>query len=630
MISSMAPTISEQSLDSSLRDLAISVYHALSELQIRQNRLESDTDGSWVLRHPLQGVLAIPPQEILDGRDDFVRIAGIGLQKTEQGRVEVLDYGGIFDPLSGEVIGDHYSTSHFAWLASILKEEPCWREHVTAAFAFHEKTHRWYPFSKQEPHWEFNNLAWMGIWFRVKDSMPELSDRLRSVLLAAPWHPRPYGTNWKLMLSAFLLLRHKAFGRFQDRVLGYLYLKWALSLQDRDGCLLDVPRNGSRSLQYHAYSTALLFRMCDMGLVGSTVETRAMRAADWLLAHSAPDGDCNWRGRGQGQIFGYAASDYVFRSAIRRAPLNESAYRLSLQRLQDFIIAHRRTTGLLPLVLNEYPDEARVGWYDYNHLTVYNAFCGVWFALPPHISSSEASAEVTREAEVVHFVNSRVVIVRTEHIYFSVSGGERAYPSEAGLTPQMIWIWGIGSIIRGAGGPGHGSYGIRYALPQERHNFAAPLVVSESGGLTGPEFSRHHLSVWDNNIRLEGEYGGIHLIRTIDWSGQNGKLLVITDTVSAASKNMEQVKVIPFNLPLLANNVTAVNASGTSVALVFPQHSLVLDFQIAQCPAAVIVGEVEPQPLGPSLRIMAAPIVLRSNESRTVSQRWRLIDRAAP
>ena len=153
----------------------------------------------------------------------------------------------------------------------------------------------------------------------------------------------------------------------------------------QDGLILDEFK--TRSLQYHAFC---LYLICDL----VQQHPNADFLQDWLrrgvqisLAHVLDDGSAMWIGRGQEQVFGYAAliraTEFVHR-CIEPLPVE------LLNRLQQRVLSFQRDDGSFPLVLRRrepeppWPEQAPAvpGWYGYNTLADYLPFLGhaMWTA----------------------------------------------------------------------------------------------------------------------------------------------------------------------------------------------------------------------------------------------------------
>ena len=392
-----------------------------------------------------------------------------------QSREPGYDHGGIVDPLDGRVIGDHYATSHFAWSCSLRHAEtgdPGMLRAARAAMAFHTRTCLdEYPPGNWDYHWDFNNLAFVESFRLVAASVePAEAQGWRDTLAA--WKTNPHwAVNWVAMRAVAHDLRHDLLGRADDRARADKWLDFVLGAQLADGGIEDV-RGESLPSQYHTYTACLLHRLLGRR---PAVRRAVVAASRWLLAVTAPDGEMNALGRGQGQIFGYACAVYLFRAAATLDPdyacQHRWAARAVLGRLERFQTAE----GWWPLVLNGLPVNRRAGWYDYHHLTVYNAFAVLWLSLAARLDMPAGPAEPPAPREVwLH--QSGILTVRREH-YFALFAAGRpgaGYRTEAGITPHDL-TFGDEPFFRGPLGPGPGKYGSLAAGHGQEVNCLAPL-----------------------------------------------------------------------------------------------------------------------------------------------------------
>jgi len=152
----------------------------------------------------------------------------------------------------------------------------------------------------------------------------------------------------------------------------------------REGLIRDAL--GTRSLQYHAFSSLLVARLhalCGWPFLLDWLERAALLSRRQTMA----DGTALYLGRGQEQIFGYGSLLYVYEYVDRLCPelgLGEVTDRV-LGRLASF----QRPDGSFPLVLrrreperpNATADECPAGWYGYNTLYDYLPLLGVCLSL---------------------------------------------------------------------------------------------------------------------------------------------------------------------------------------------------------------------------------------------------------
>ena len=392
------------------------------------------------------------------------------------------DRGGIFDPLDGRVMGEHYSTTHFAWACALKAHngESPWFNRAKQAIEFHIRTSPdQYAKGNWDYHWDFNNLAFAETYSLLAPYL-DLDEKARWCRHLVQWKANTHLTiNWVAMRALALFRRSCLLDRPEDLTLAKKYLARVLKAQTRDGCLDDLP-GISRPSQYHAYTACLLFRMKALDPTGIT--RACIRAARWLLAICSPDGDTTHLGRGQGQVFGHVCGAYLFRKAQHLDPGFAGQYLRAEQLILDRLAQSQARKGWLPLVLSSGSLENRWGWYDYHHLTVYNAFAAVWLSLALH-EDIGSEKEVTSGSFPLGptpptlFRHSGIFSWRTPGFSLVCAAGETGggYSADAGITPHCLY-WQEQVLFRYPIGPGPGKYGTKERGARQAENIWAPMV----------------------------------------------------------------------------------------------------------------------------------------------------------
>ncbi len=398
------------------------------------------------------------------------------------------DQGGIFDPLDQRVIGDHYATTHFAWACALTHtagpDAQC-LEAARNAILFHIRTSpEEYPPGSWDYHWDFNNLAFVETYGLLADHLSTADRQLwRQSLLQ--WKTNVHGAiNWVAMRALALFRRGKLFKRPEDIREAEKYLERVLSVQTRDGCFDDLP-GISRPGQYHAYTACLLLRMKE---IAPTRITRAcIRAAQWLLAVCAPDGDITCPGRGQGQIFGVACAVYLFRAAETLEPERACHYQWAAEKNLARLTSHLNPRGFLPLVLNDRPVEERCGWYDYHHLTVYNAFALVWLLLARTEFDTGGTSQQPGQVSwprpepppsgIAFLPPSEFLSIRSSFFSLVCAAGASGagYATDVGISPHFVFFQNQ-PLFRYPVGPGPGKYGSGTKEKRQTENIWSPLI----------------------------------------------------------------------------------------------------------------------------------------------------------
>jgi hypothetical protein len=397
------------------------------------------------------------------------------------------DRGAIFDPLDGRPMGEHYAHTHFAWVCAMMHRREGgdeWLSRAMEAVEFHIRTSPdEYPPGDWDYHWDFNNLAFAETCALLRERLDApIRKRWEDALLA--WKTNPHSaTNWLAMRALGAWKRGTLLDRPSDHADAEEWLNRVFAAQTADGCFDDISGQ-SRPSQYHAYTAALLHRMREFA--PERIEPTLIPAARWLLAATGPDGDTTALGRGQGQIFGCVAAAYLFRAVALLDPGMAPYYLWVADRILEKLRKYQTELGWIPLVLNDVPVSERAGWYDYHHLTVYNAFAAVWLLLAEEIP---AATEARRPPPVgdILLEGSRVLSIRRDDAFSLWAAGEtgHGYAADAGIAPHFLHFQDI-PVFRYPVGPGPGKYGERVPHPDQAQNIWAPILREEDGPWIGP------------------------------------------------------------------------------------------------------------------------------------------------
>jgi len=396
------------------------------------------------------------------------------------------DHGGILDPLDGRVIGDHYSTTHFAWACALYYKKTGlkkWFERAVEAINFHIRTSPdEYKFGQWAYHWDFNNLAFIETYDLLKKDL-SLEDRKNWEEAILAWKTNTHhATNWLAMRALAAYKRGILFKRKNDFKDAKDWLGEVLAAQRPDGGIDDV-KGESCPAQYHAYTAALVYQLLPFE---PSVKKFLLKAAQWLLAITAPDGDMNIYGRGQGQIFGYACAIYLFLATSNLDHQNAPYYlwivKKNLERLERF----QHSEGWIPLVLNSESLSTRAGWYDYHHITVYNAFVAVWLLLAADLKVPKYNVHSPYH-KTIFFPKSGILVIHEKNFFTLWAGGEKGagYAVEAGITPHAVYVDEI-PIFKYPLGPALSKYGKNIRIRNQIENLWASLVKNKQGQWIAP------------------------------------------------------------------------------------------------------------------------------------------------
>ncbi|MFQ5706566.1 MAG: hypothetical protein ACE5HO_03905 [bacterium] len=414
-------------------------------------------------------------------------------------------------------MGEHYSASHFALLSAILHSEsddPKYLQHALDAFEFHRHTSAdEYRFSEWMYHWDFQNYALIEAYARLQGSLsPESKQQWQACLKNWRSNARNKLSNWAAMRALALLHRHVLFGSRWDKLGFYRNKTVALKGEQKNGCL-DDERGLSRPIQYHVYSAALLHRMFLLN-GDPRIGQKFLKSLEFFCAFVDPDGDFNYWGRGQEQIFGYGAAIYALTAAARMT--GDDQYEELARKVFAFLMGFQNE-GHFPLVLNAHEDHERFGWYDYHHTTVYNAFLGAWLGLAHESQSANNGKAFAVKPELPRRKDSQFAFLKNDNFFVGVASGLAHYATEPGLTPCHLWVRNFGWVYSCPGGATAAAFGKFYGDKNSLLNFLAPIAVDQSGRLYCPAGRQgviRHCS--ENQIICSLDYAAFRVNREID------------------------------------------------------------------------------------------------------------------
>ena len=219
--------------------------------------------------------------------------------------------------------------------------------------------------TNSEFHFEFNNYAFIDVYFEDKNMMNEV--------LPLQFKNTPC-TNWTLLRNCTKLKFNKSdIGAIEDT-------KSKLDLvQDKYGLIFDDP--GVKSFQYHCFSAAMVGEIYELTKDDYFLDS-FNKAVSFIRNFILPNGKTLHIGRGQEQTFGYGALAYILALSYK---FNKDSRCLSdLKKVLNLLEHEQRPDGSLPLVIGAkepHPaylvamdDVSYCGWYPYNNFFDYLPF----------------------------------------------------------------------------------------------------------------------------------------------------------------------------------------------------------------------------------------------------------------
>ncbi|MFO7889398.1 MAG: hypothetical protein R6V04_03565, partial [bacterium] len=451
--------------------------------------------------------------------------------------------------------GDHYAATHFALLGALLYEQskdPDIIVYINRAIDFHLRTSPdEYKFKKWGYHWDFKNYSFLET-YRIMQGYLTKEEKIK-------WKKGIYNyrenksnhlTNWFAMRAYSALLRYKLF----HNIFQLFRFFWRMFFIGRaklpDGCFDDYPHI-SRPIQYHVFVLALLHRIYLLKPIPK-IKRWFLQGVEYFVHFIDPDGCFNYIGRGQEQIFGYGIAFYVLETA-KSLDYNQAGFYQDLaDRMWEHLYQYQRK-NIFPLVLNTRDDSEQFGWYDYHHLTVYEAFLGVWLALAHRNTSNdqfELNKSLQRTNQVKHFRSSGQVVFSNDNYFVVFSRGTPEYISEPGITPIHLWFKKIGWFFSCPGGP-YSKFGKIKAANNIDKNFFAPIAKSkEQKQWYIPAFNKsRYVKSAANSLIMIYNYGPFIVKRKVIFKSEN---ILFRDELDFQIKKVyEHFRF--FNLPVITD-----------------------------------------------------------------------------
>jgi len=561
---------------------AETIFNWLAPYQILQDYITARSNEgrlSFQLNHPVEGSIAVdeplPPES-------YFRSHGIGLEMEKEGgkdvRLRVYDFGGIFDPIDSFVPGEHYATTHFALLGAILyleKRDPSILEKVKKAIDFHLATSRHaYRFREWGYHWDFQNYAFLEVYSLIKDALSEEEKkRWEEGLIHPTENKENLLTNWIAMRAYSSALRYRLFHRLSDQLRFFWRLRLIKKARQKDGCF-DDSRNRSRPIQYHVFTLALLHRILRI-CPNKKIEHDFLDGVRYFIPFVDPEGCFNYIGRGQEQLFGYGVALYVLEAAKSLDRQNTDLVQDAIQRIWHHLIQFKKN-GHFPLVLNVKRDEERFGWYDYHHLTVYEAFLGAWLALTHRIQNEVGSSQTVHTSVpkryVKHFQSTKVAVVSKSDYFIVFTGGTPDYISEPGITPAHLWFQGAGWVYSCPGGPSPEEFGRIRPVAHVEKNVLAPIAQDSAGRWIGPYGREAKIFKSDcDTTKMVFDYGPFKVQRVVHY-GDDTKLLFEDHIQFHKTQTFQEFRF--FNFPISTDKFQTILQNGTEIQFLVKEKAV--------------------------------------------------------
>jgi len=268
--------------------------------------------------------------------------------------------------------------------------------------------------SKSNFHWEFNNYALINLNKELNDN------RIRDNI-----HPLKFkGTkcsNWTILrgLTRIIANEKKNVGYFEifNKIIFY---------QNKNGLIKDDKY--VNSFQYHCFMIFLIIKAYE--ITGFTFLKKSfLKGVEFAKTIILRNGDNNYIGRGQEQIFGYGPLLYSLEKAYNLT--EDIDYKVKQNIVFENLIKYQRPNGSFPLVLRKneksFPkkidpnNNEYLGWYAYNNYFDYLPFLGYFLAELSLIYKNVEISEVEDRVESKSYFDGEYLLKRKNNYDFFIS-----------------------------------------------------------------------------------------------------------------------------------------------------------------------------------------------------------------
>lgn len=309
-------------------------------------------------------------------------------------------------------------------------------------------------------HFDFNNFALCVIYDILKEKEPELSKKIKSVILTTSdskhntinWLPMRWFVNYK----RYEWTDDAKFKSVIDNCKSIIKLA-----TNSDGGIEDIlPKGESFNLQYDIATVGVLQFLRVNG-----EKYDLSKELGFLLNAVAPDGDINYQGRGINQIFGWSHWIYILSTTGKENTLNQAL---------DYI--YEKIPLMLSnqnIMLNDWDGSEKYLWWDYHYCSVYTAHFLFWLTL-----SLEDSNNASIEEVYINDCSTGLKIVKSDEYFVSIFEGRKKYLAEQGPIIVALWTKNIGMIVKGSFAPWQGMFGNDFSFSEiALRNFFGLLEV---------------------------------------------------------------------------------------------------------------------------------------------------------
>lgn len=366
----------------------------------------------------------------------------------------------LIDPIEKKYIGIHYGETHlsaaFIIGGMLYNNQNVIEKGIDLLNGFFRHVNEYEKLTSY--HWDFNNFALCVLYeyFNKNSVYIDLQVKIKNFILKQKdsnnatinWLPMRYYVNkWKYEWTknyTYLEIMNKLIKRIKQA-------------QYKDGYFEDLlPKGTSFNFQYHIYTTAVLAFLKIRGNDIADLDNAIARSED-IMDYQ---GDINYLGRGNNQIFAWGPAIYLFHLLQ-----DETSLEKALQYVYEKSLTAIKNDNL---ILNSFDGRDQNWWWDYHYSSVYIAHYLFWMIL-----TAEESAKISYVKKKNNIlIDSGVHIHKGKKYNVVVFDGRKHYLAEKGKVIANITSKNGRSYFKGPFGPYYKDYGFKYSSPDNTiHNF---------------------------------------------------------------------------------------------------------------------------------------------------------------
>ena len=318
--------------------------------------------------------------------------------------------GYLTDPHTKQPIPNSYGSAFYSLTCAkiyIQTKETKWKEKSISALraelnwaknaANHQGIYRW----------EFKNYALLQLYTIFHTELPPTEKTQLQKYIKTYQNICSYQTNYTTMRALNSQIRYQLFHKSKDKIRAKLELTIVNSRQDQDGFFSDDAHH--HSFQYHAYILTLLYQYYELTR-DQNIKQRFLNGVNFLLPFIDQDGDFNYFGRGQKQIFGYVSYIYALHAAahITRNSYYQDKANKILAFIEPYLKDHRiictptqniQQNHISNTIQNSIQNT--IGYYSYNNISDYLSFAAYYLLKSSEFPSiSEKNSKTTSSIPV--------------------------------------------------------------------------------------------------------------------------------------------------------------------------------------------------------------------------------------